>query len=98
MVQPTEGVIVQTAGKGHKQASALLWAADTYRKAGMCGTPDGLQRGIHLEHLADRDDALGSVGALDRVSTPVVEPTKRVGVQAASTGQKQASVSTAMGC
>ena len=61
----------------------------------MCDTPDGLQRGIHLEHLADRDDALGSVGAL---AVRVADPTKRIVVQAASTGQKQASVSTAMGC
>ena len=65
------------------------------RRRARASTPDGLQRGIHLEHLADRDDALRSVGAHSSMS---VDPTERVGVQAASMGQKQASVSTAMGC
>ena len=72
-----------------------LKAADTYQKASMRGTPDGLQRGIHLEHLDDRDDALGSVGALAPIRT---DPTELIIPQAASKGQKQASVSNAMGC
>ena len=78
------------AGRAHE----VTKAADACRKANTCDAPDGLQRGIHLEHLDDRDDALGSVGAL----AVFVEPTKLVIVQAASKGQKQASVSNAMGC
>ena len=73
---------------------ALTEAADVCRKANMCDAPDGLQRGIHLEHLADRDDALGSVGAF----TFLIEPTKLVIVQAARGHNKCAGVSAAMGC
>ena len=82
------------AVRGTNRKRALSAAADTYQKASMCDAPDGLQRSIHLEHLADRDDALGSVGALAESG----EPTKLVTAQAASKGHKRESVSTAMGC
>ena len=59
----------------------------------MRGAPDGLQRSIHLEHLDNRDDALGRVGAV----APKVEPTELV-IAHAARGHKRASVSTAMGC
>ena len=75
------------------EGSEVTRAADTYQKASMRGTPDGLQRGIHLQHLDDRDDALGSVGAF----APKVEPTELV-IAHAARGHKRASVSTAMGC
>ena len=69
-------------------------AADTYQKANTCDAPDGLQRSIHLQHLDEGDDALGSVGAIAHK----IEPTELVVYQAASKGHKRENVSTAMGC
>ena len=79
---------------GMSKKRALTVAADAYQKANTCDAPDGLQRGIRLEHLADRDNALGSVGAVAKH----VEPTKLVIAHAASKGHKCASVSAALGC
>ena len=96
-----ELVVLKAAEKGKARRAnqqgrrrALTVAADTYQKPSMCDAPDGLQRGIHLEHVDDRDDALGSVGA----RAISVDPTKCVVIQAASKGHKRKSVSTVMGC
>ena len=82
------------ADKRMSKQRVLLMAADAYQKANTCDAPDGLQRGIHLEHLDDRDDALGSVGA---VASRRVDPTELALPQAVSKGHKCESVSTAMG-
>ena len=85
---------MDAAVRGMSRNRALTRAADVCQKANMCDTPDGLQRRIYLEHLADRDDALGRVGAV----APKVKPTELVIAHAASKGHKCASVSAAMGC
>ena len=64
-------------------------AADTYQKTNTCDALDGLQRSIHLQHLDDRDDALGN---------PSVDPTERIAAHAASKGHERENLSTAMGC
>ena len=57
--------------------------------------PHGLQRPIHLEHLADCDDALGSVGAPEitifAAAAIPVEATELVVVQPVHKGRAEAS-------
>ena len=58
----TDGVFIEAASERRK---GLSMAADGCQIGQVwTGALDGLQRGIHFEHLADRDDALGSVVAI----------------------------------
>ena len=52
------------------------------QKASTRGAPDRLQSSVHLEHLADRTDALSSVGAFAKL----VKPAELVAGQAVSKG------------
>ena len=79
----------ETANEGKIGLSA---AADTLSESEHMGAPDGLQGGIHLEHLGDCDNAYSSIGA----SAHRVEPTELVAVQAASEGaDRQQALSAA---
>ena len=77
-------IVIEVATNGVALEAATESRIDASKAADGCqigqvwtGALDGLQRGIHFEHLADRDDALGSVGA---TASPV-DPAERVAVQ-----------------
>ena len=57
----THFVVAHTAHES--QTQRRHWLLTLCEKASASCTPDALQRRVHLEHLGDGDDALGSVGA-----------------------------------